>query len=96
MEARLNACIVLTVCRRRLSNGSLLFERVEHSTQHRPDDGVYQCAARLAASRGTIVSPPASLTIACNNLLTAFHFLIVVACLYAVSRKTDSQYRPVT
>jgi neogenin len=49
--------------RYQLQNGSLYFESVEHSRSHRPDSGLYQCAARLT-THGTILSRPANLTIA--------------------------------
>jgi hypothetical protein len=51
--------------RYRASNGSLVFSAVEHSSGDRPDEGIYQCAAKLT-SHGIIVSRRVNLTIACK------------------------------
>jgi hypothetical protein len=51
--------------RYRASNGSLVFNSVEHSSTDRPDEGIYQCAAKMT-SYGTIVSRRANVTVACK------------------------------
>ena len=48
-----------------LSNGSLHFTHIIHSSTDRPDEGVYQCVATVN-DLGSIVSRKAKLQIACE------------------------------
>lgn len=46
-----------------MSNGSLFISQVHHTRNERPDEGMYQCVAKVK-DIGTIVSRPAKLQIA--------------------------------
>ena len=53
------------VFRYKFPNGSLYFEQVEHSKSHRPDEGHFQCVAKVS-SLGVLVSKKAKLSVACE------------------------------
>uniref|UniRef100_A0AAZ3QRX7 Netrin receptor DCC n=1 Tax=Oncorhynchus tshawytscha TaxID=74940 RepID=A0AAZ3QRX7_ONCTS len=54
--------------RQQLPNGSLVVQNVVHSRHHRPDEGLYQCLARLDGV-GAIVSRTAQVTVSVSSYL---------------------------
>uniref|UniRef100_A0AAZ3RKM0 DCC netrin 1 receptor n=1 Tax=Oncorhynchus tshawytscha TaxID=74940 RepID=A0AAZ3RKM0_ONCTS len=57
--------------RQQLPNGSLVVQNVVHSRHHRPDEGLYQCLARLDGV-GAIVSRTAQVTLSSQPSVSSY------------------------